>query len=268
MARIGSMNISNKFLITIAAAFVGLMVLAVVVANLGSGEPTDETPTIGLAEALESPEDYTGYQVSFTARVTEAEGSSGDQGMFMETIDESASSVYVYTSSDEEFNFEDYAEVTGTIDGHKEGENKFGTEMSELVVQAKSIRKLSRDEAVAPATLTKEPGTIQQVGDVSVKLAKIEYAEQETRFYLQIENNSSSTYTYSSYDSTLVQSKKDITTADYEGNNEETDGDIAPGSKIESKLYFAKINPDRPATLTVELSNINSYEPTKVEFVL
>ena len=270
MARIGSMNISNKFLIIVGVAFVSLIIIAAAVSKLGGGEegPVSNGKTVSIQEMLKSPDDYKDYEVSFTGVVSEYEGESGDYGLYLYTnIADSDGDVFVYTTSEEEIEDGDFVKVDGVVVGTLEGENTFGTEVEDPAINAVSVTKISGDDAVAPTTLSKEPGDVKQIGDLTITLTKIEYAENETRVYLSFDNRSSRDYEFYDYDTVLTQGKKDIGMVDdYERNTNQNETEVEARGKLDAKIYFEGTNPDKPTTLKVEVTETDDYTTESVEF--
>ena len=159
--------------------------------------------------------------------------------------------VYIY---DEDFEVEDgdYLKIKGIIAGEFKGENMMGGKISALEVDAVEAEVIDYIEAVAPANKTVEVNqTVNQKG-YSVTVQKIEYADTETRVYMQVNNGGAEKFSFYTYDAKLVQGNKqyeeqDNWDADYGGFNTE----ISVGVTLDGIVAFPAIE-DGPFYLEFE----------------
>jgi len=93
----------------------------------------------------------------------------------------------VYVPSTSGITDQDFVRVKGTVYGKFEGENAFGADLSLPVVDAESVTKVSGLEGASPAisTVTGKPS---RTAGLTIHPWKIEWAEDETRVFLKVEN--------------------------------------------------------------------------------
>ena len=146
--------------------------------------------------------------------------------------------------SDEDFEVEDedYVRIKGIVEGTFEGENMMGGDIEALSINASEYEVISYAEAVAPTTRTvKVNATIKQYG-YSVTVQKVEFSDKDTRVYVKVDNNGTDKFSLFSFDSKLIQDRKQYTEEDkWDNDYPEVCSELAVGVSSEGIIAFPKI---------------------------
>lgn len=140
---------------------------------------------------------------------------------------------------------DDYIFVSGVVYDEFKGANAFGAEITAPAIKAENIKKSNYIEAVSPPIQTVEVNEkIDQSGFV-VQVNKLEIAENETRLYVTITNESNTNINVYTYSAKLIQNGKQL---EYEPNFDadypEPQSELLPGVISEGILAFPPIDPD------------------------
>ena len=187
------------------------------------------------------PAKYKGDKVDFYARVfTEPE--KDDEGTYLQVYAEDNSdrnTLVGINDPDLKVKNDDIIHVVGTVKDVFEGENLMGGTIVAPLIEAESIEITDYATAFAPALKTIEVNKeIDQHGYL-LKLQKIELAENETRLYVNITNNSDDEISFYTFNSKVVIDNKQ-----YEENSElsynypEIQSEILPGVSTEGIIVF------------------------------
>lgn len=157
----------------------------------------------------------------------------------------------------------DYLHVVGLVGGTVTGQNALGNAVSAPTITAKEYEIYSYKDAVAPALKTIEVNQTQSQLGYSVTVQQVEYAENETRVYLKVDNHGSDKFNVYSFYTKITQDGKQYS----EQNNWEADypavqTDLLVGNSSEGVIVFPAIN-EGAFTLTVEGSSNNFWEDLK-----
>lgn len=151
--------------------------------------------------------------------------------------------VYV-NGNDTTFNQNDYISVDGEILGEFSGENMLGGTVTAPMIQADTIEVKSYMDAVVPTITEISPeNAVSEQHGISLKVDKVEFAEEETRVYLTESNGSDDKFSMSTYSIKIVQNGKQIeqdtsSMSAYEGNYAELSSEILPNSSSSGVLVF------------------------------
>lgn len=121
---------------------------------------------------------------------------------------ESEGNFIVSGNSDIEFKSDDYIEVKGVVKGMLEYENAFGGTLSAPLIIAHSIELSSYESAEAPALKSIDVNKTINKRGVKIKLSRIDFAKNETRVYLSINNTTKYDVNVYTYSSKLVDSNR------------------------------------------------------------
>ncbi len=138
----------------------------------------------------------------------------------------------------------DYVRVEGKIYDMFEGTNAFGATLSVPRIAATKVDIVSREQVVAPATKTIAiTKAINQSGLV-ITLERVELANQETRFYVKVENQSTEKASVYTFDAALLQGTKQLKTKMiFDSGYPDLPSDMLPGVEAETVLVFDAVQP-------------------------
>lgn len=224
-------------------------------------EETQLTPITGSAinRMYSSPEDYIGRTVELVGQVFGGVDYDQDGVYFQMWADaEDLKNNTVVAYMDPSFTVEDnqYVRVTGTVADVFVGENMMGRTITAPLIHADELTVLTYKEAVMPTIAVAEATTktIEQRG-YSVTVQTVELAEQETRAYISVTNNGSSTFSLYEFNMILIQ---DGTQYEYGWNfmadYPELQTDIRPGITSEGVVVFPAIK-EAPFQIIMEGSS-------------
>lgn len=246
----------KKIFLAIAVA----ILLAGCAGNTGSGSqeparrPSESVEEPQLAPLTEdeikrmysSPEDYIGRTVELVGQVFAGVDYDEDGVYFQMWADaENFNNNTVVAYLDPSFTVEDnqYVRVKGTVADVLVGENMMGATVTAPLIRADELAVLTYKEAVMPTIAVAEATTktIEQRG-YSVTVQTVELAEEETRAYISVTNNGSSTFSLYAFKMLLIQ---DGTQYEYTWNfmadYPELQTDIRPGITSEGVVVFPAI---------------------------
>ncbi|WP_026691478.1 hypothetical protein [Alteribacter aurantiacus] len=188
---------------------------------------------------------YMGRDVHFTGRVFSVEKDA--DGVYLQVWQDpdalNNNTIIGYTDSTLDVKEDDYVEVLGTIADEFEGENAFGGVVTAPVIRAEEINVLTYKEAIAPTVLEVEINEeISQHGYI-VKVQKIEFAANETRVYVEVENDSNEKINVWIYDTKLIQGSRQFDVEyNYDADYPEIQSTINPGIQSEGIFTFAPLD--------------------------
>ena len=181
----------------------------------------------------------------------------------------------VYTKDDSlTFKESDYIIADGEILGELKGENLFGGKVTDPIIQADTVEIQSYMDAVVPtiAEYTLNDLSSSQNG-ITLKMDKVEYAEEETRIYLTISNESEDKFNLYTYSIKLIQGGQQIeqdssSMSAYESEYPELPSDILPGATSSGILVFPSMDYSKGFQLYAEGSSDNwevEFQPFNME---
>lgn len=204
-----------------------------------------------IANLFSDPDNYKGKYVKLSGKIFNGPDTAENYVAYQAWHDIQNSTndfVFGMENPEEDFNVDDYVIVDGKITGTFEGENAFGTTIECPQIDAISIEKQSYMEAVVPTIkeLTPENAISEQNG-ISLKVDKVEFAEQETRVYLTESNASTDTFGFNVYDIKITQNGQQISqdassSSRYEGEYSELPYEILPNASSSGVLVFPAID--------------------------
>lgn len=139
----------------------------------------------------------------------------------------------------------DYIKADAKIDGTHKGETIVGVKSSWAYLIADGVEKSTYQDTIGKANTTWEfsDKVIEQHG-ISVSVTKVEFSDIETRVYVTVVNNSSSTFNLQDYSAKLTQNGSQYeTTYNYNADYPEIPSDILPGITANGIIVFDKVEP-------------------------
>lgn len=155
----------------------------------------------------------------------------------------------------------DFIHVTGTVIDKYRYRTTYGTYTSAPAISANKIEKsMFIDPTLSTIEVNK---SIKQKGYI-MTLQKVEFAEEETRIYMAIENKSKNTINYYDFYTKLVQENKQYepTTDSVSYTYPALQSEILPGMKTEGILTFSKVDSSTDLTLIAK----GSAEDFSIEY--
>lgn len=213
-----------------------------------------------IADLFTNPDNFEGKYVKLSGKIFTAPEKDGDKIALQAWHDPSNANnnfIVHYTSENETFNQDDYILVDGKIEGTFEGENAFGGKVTAPLIYADTIEVQSYMDAVVPTIkeIVPENASIEQHG-ISLKVDKIEFAEEETRVYLTETNASPDKYSMWVHSMKITQNgqqfEQEYSSSSYEGNYPELSSEILPNASSSGIVVFPAMDSSASFQLYVE----------------
>lgn len=199
-----------------------------------------------ISDLYTSPKDFKGKYVELTGRVFTTPETQDDM-VFLQMWQDSKNADHntIVVASKEiagDIESEDYIKLTGYVQDEFKGENMMGGEIIAPQIMAEKIEKSSYKDVISPTNKTIDVNKTIEKNGVKVTLSKVELADNETRVYLSIDNQSGYTYSFYSFNSTIIQNKKQFKEeSNFEAGYDEIESDISSGVKEEGIICFKAI---------------------------
>lgn len=231
-------------------------------------EPLSEEEFVKM---ISDPKKYKNSKVDFYAKVfTEPE--KDDDGTYLQVYADNNSDRNVIVgieNPDLEVKLDDVIHVTGTVKDVFEGENAMGGTVTAPVIKADKIEVSDYATAFSPTLKTIDVNKEMEQHGFLLKVNKIEIAENETRVFVNITNNSKDTISFFSFNSKLIVDNKQLELLDnYDANYPEVQSEILPGIQSEGVILFPKIPETGSIKLFMEGSSDNynlTFNPFEIE---
>lgn len=218
----------------------------------GEESTTKETKAKGVVKAEDidkmytNPKDFKGYEVELTGQVF-SETEKDDDGvyfqMFADPENSEQNTIVGIEDSNVQVKSEDYVKVTGVVKDVYDGENAFGATIEAPAILATEVEVVDYITVVAPTKETIEVNeNITQHG-YDIQLQKIELAENQTRVYLKVANESEDPISFYSFNSKILAGNKQLEEIDvYESGLPEIQSEILPGVETEGVIIFPELD--------------------------
>ena len=139
--------------------------------------------------------------------------------------------------------------------------------MQETVIDALSVKQVSYFEAFSPALSTKNINKDYTQSGVTLTVQKIEYAQDETRIYVSVKNDSKYDADVYTSQAVAVQDGKQIKqTEDAYGDDYPSIDEVKSGASADGIIVFPKLNQDKETKVTVSAYSDN-WEADMKDFV-
>ncbi len=261
---------------------IAVLVLALSLIGCSSSSSTTGTTTSNstskelmkndkISLLMGDPDKYKGYPVELIGQVfggTETkDGVSAFQMWTVPKGDKSNIIVYIKGSSGPKE--DEYVKVKGTVTGKLDGKNGFGASITALTVAADSVEKMNPADVVAPAVQTVDVNKNVNQKGYSITLQKIEFAETETRVYLQVKNDTKGKINFWEHEAKATQNGKQFETTYNAADYPEISSDILPGVTSEGIIVFKPLDRNAKAAQFYFDGSFDDYslhfEPAKFD---
>ncbi|TMN23242.1 DUF4352 domain-containing protein [Lentibacillus cibarius] len=206
--------------------------------------------TIKQAEfdkVFSDPKAYKGYEVTFTGKVfvqPERDNDGTYLQVFADPENAEQNVIVGVEDPDLDVSSEDYIRVSGVIRDEFTGENAFGAELKALVVGADTVEVVDYVTAVSPAMETIQVDQSQDQHGYVMHVDKVEIADNMTRVYVKITNNTDKEISFYSFNSRLLIGNKQLEEEQvYDSGLPEVQSSILPGMETEGVITFPAVDP-------------------------
>lgn len=153
----------------------------------------------------------------------------------------------------------DFVRVKGTVNKTLEYENLMGGETEAPLIDAESVEKVAAQDVLAPTENSIDVNQTQDQHGVVVTLQKVEFAENETRLYLHVKNNTDQSANIHTFNMKVTQGSKQYDEeSSYGSGYPEIQSDLLPGIETEGVVVFPKLDyAAKEFSLYVEASSDN-----------
>ncbi|RYG72469.1 DUF4352 domain-containing protein [Lentibacillus lipolyticus] len=232
--------------------------------------PSATKGTIKQAEfekVFSDPKAYKGYEVTFMGKVF-VQPERDNDGTYLQVYadpENAEQNVIVGVGNPElDVSSEDYVRVTGVIQGEFTGENAFGAELKAPLVGADTVEVVDYVTAVSPAMETIQVDQSHDQHGYVMHIDKVEIADNMTRVYVKITNNTDNEISFYSFNSRLLIGNKQLEEAQvYDSGLPEVQSSILPGVETEGVITFPAVD---PSTETMTFHAEGSSENYNLDF--
>lgn len=240
------------------------IIILIVLAACGSSEDTttvDDTNTNSEqkeeeAKGVVDPKDfdkmysdplaYKGYEVEFTGQVF-IEPERDSDGTYLQVYakpeDYEQNILVGIQDPDLDVATDDYVSIKGVVHDQYEGENLMGGTIAAPVIEASTVEVVDYITAVSPTIKSMEVNEELDQHGFIVQLQKIEIADNQTRVYVKVSNNTDDPISYFANSTNLVTGNKQLESEfNYESDLPEVQSDILPGVESEGVITFPAID--------------------------
>lgn len=153
-----------------------------------------------------NPDKFAGKYVKLVGQLIDAPQKEEDTTALQlyYDIDNYTQTYIVYTANADGISNQDYVYVDGKIDGKFSGENYFGSAVECPLIVDATVTKGSYLDIVTPTIAEITPAVSQDQNGVIVSVDKVEYAKNETRVYVTINNTTDYNYSCGTYGAKLL----------------------------------------------------------------
>ncbi len=210
------------------------------------------------------PKKYKGYELEITGKVF-AEPEKDEKGTYIQlwADPENAEKNTLVAINDPKFKIktDDYVKVEGIIKDEFEGENAFGGTITAPIVLAKNIEVVDYLTAVSPTLKeVKVNKEIDQYG-IKVTLNKIEIAENQTRVYIKIKNDTKEKASFYPGSAKLIVGNKQLEEEYIDSETtglQEIQNEMLPNIETEGVIVYPAIDlGEKQIKLNAEVSSEN-----------
>ena len=196
------------------------------------------------------PKSYKGYEVELTGQIF-SEPEKDEDGTYLQLWGDpenaEKNTIVAINNPDLDVKTNDYVKIKGVVEDQFEGENGFGATILAPMILAESVDVVDYITAIAPTV--KEIKVDKEINqhNVVVTLQKIELAENQTRVYVKVNNNTKDNASFYSSSTKLIVGSKQL---EEEYMDSETTGlqsvqsELLPEIETEGVIVYPAIDPN------------------------
>ncbi|SHK59867.1 zinc ribbon domain-containing protein [Hespellia stercorisuis] len=264
---------SSSKIAVVIAVICGIVVLCGIGFIALSGDSTSssskssEASGVKTAEKMEyvdnidvvasNPKDYKGKYIKFSGQILSVEESDEIYALQVYTDEHYENSVLVYVKkelADEKFVSDEYVSVDAKIDGAYNGKTIIGVDSTWAKLTALSIEKTTYTDAFSKANSTWNitDCVVDQNGLV-VSVDKVEFADNETRVYMTVTNNTTEKcYLWESSTKLVQDGVQHEQTYNFKADHQSLSSEIMPNASSSGILSFEAIDSTKDLQVIVE----------------
>ncbi|WP_379970365.1 DUF4352 domain-containing protein [Ectobacillus sp. sgz5001026] len=200
-----------------------------------------------FAKMHSDPKSYKGYSVDFYGKVF-VQPEKDKEGTMLQVwadANNSLNTIVAIKDTNTDFKQGDIVHIKGSVTDETSGQNAFGATVKAPVVLAKSVEKSDYATAFAPAKKTIDVNQEQNQNGYKLAVKKIEVADNETRVYVSVKNESKVKVHFYSFNTKLIDNgKQNEETKNYDAKYQEVQADILPSLSSDGVIVFPKLSAD------------------------
>ena len=238
------------FWVVVLAVIIAAAFAAVLLPKKEVAPKVDETGTPIFVELTDNvyfnAEEYLGYYVNVKGMVFQNLGNNGESKGVHIWIDPDncEKNMMIHSTTDESFKGGDYIVCSGYIKEINSYTNAYGTELSVPLIYSTDLRKATYIEVMSPTVATIAPDNlIYEKHGYSIAVDKVEFAENETRIYLTVANNSGTALYVDTGSSIIIQNGRQYNSqTNYTANYAEIPYNLSEGVTASGVVAFPAID--------------------------
>lgn len=198
-----------------------------------------------IMQMYSDPAKFKGKNVELTGRVfvVEKDADGTYLQVFTDPKNSERNTLLAYNDPDFNVSENDYVYFTGSVYDEFKGQNAFGAEVTAPMITVDEIKVIDYITAVSPTLHEVEVNMEQDQHGYTINVQKIEFADDSTRVYISVANNTNDTINFWKHSAKVVQENNQFETEyNYEANYPEVHSDILPGVTSEGILNFPTLN--------------------------
>lgn len=195
------------------------------------------------------PDDYKGKYIKFYGIVSTVEDADDFYGCQVYIDLDYNNSILLEIPKDvvnEAPKPDDFLSIDAEIEDSRDGQTVMGVDSTWAYLKADSVEKTTYIDSFGKAETTWDftDKSIDQSG-IKVDVTKVEFAKDETRFYVTVTNNSSDTVSLWTSSAKVIQNgqQKDQSYGNYWGDYPEVSSDIIAGASSSGIMVFDAMDP-------------------------
>lgn len=232
-------------------AVVCLLMVALAACGQGNKDGTGDTSERAkisenqLDQLYQDPEKMIGQYVELTGQIGYVE--KVDQGyemeMYGDPLNYQKPTVIKYKDSNIQVKIDDWVKVYGKVEGKYADETMYGSSVSIPVIVADTITISNYKDVMSPTIkeVVPENATMTQHG-VTLTVNKVEFAENETRVYVEVKNESNEKIFVSTYSAKVTQNgAQHERQSNYDAEYKELADESLPKVTTDGIILFPKL---------------------------
>ena len=235
----------------------------------GTSQNEAEPEYVDNIKAVASdPDAYAGKYIKFSGKASVTDETDETYGLQVYVDPDYNDSVLVEVPKDlvsDSISTDDYLSIDAKIEGAFEGQTVMGVDSTWARLTAIAVEKTTYMEAFAPTVKELSPNVSVDQNGFVVTVDKVEYADSETRVYLNVTNNSGYNTSYGVYSIRLIQDGQQIeqdqsSSSAYMGDYPQLSYDVSAGASTSGVLVFPAIDQTKNFQVIVPDTFSDNYD--------